>query len=88
MIQQLLTLRTPYSGSSLVFTNERQSTLLRPSHQQFPPIPQDASAFIAAGVNARATFFGCDPKQEPPEFPLVIYLPNAPPIDGSDPVTK
>jgi hypothetical protein len=40
------------------------------------------------GVRQRATFFGCDPTQTPPEYPLVIYLPNAPPITGDDPVTK
>ncbi|KAG6842116.1 hypothetical protein C0991_002770 [Blastosporella zonata] len=76
------------NGSSLLTTALRQSTLLRPSHQQFPPIPQDTQAFVDTGVNMRPTFFGCDPTQSPPEFPLVIYLPNAPPINGDDPVTK
>ncbi|KAF8894137.1 phospholipase B [Infundibulicybe gibba] len=76
------------NGSSLIFTAKRQSTLLRPSHQQFPPIPQTPEAFIEAGVNARPTFFGCDPTMNPPEYPLVIYLPNSPPISGADPVTN
>ncbi|KAG6816975.1 hypothetical protein H0H87_001290 [Tephrocybe sp. NHM501043] len=76
------------NGSSLLTTALRQSKELRASHQQFPPIPQNPQAFIDAGVNARPTFFGCDPTQTPPEFPLVIYLPNAPPINGDDPVTK
>ncbi|KAG5650185.1 hypothetical protein H0H81_000391, partial [Sphagnurus paluster] len=76
------------NGSSLVFTSRRQSTLLRSSHQQFPPIPPTVEGFIDAGVNARPTFFGCDPKRSPPEFPLVVYLPNAPPINGDDPVTN
>jgi len=39
-------------------------------------------------VNLRPTFFGCDPTQTPPEFPLVIYFPNAPPVNGIDPVTN
>ncbi|KAG6917429.1 hypothetical protein DXG01_002515 [Tephrocybe rancida] len=58
------------------------------SHQQFPPIPQTPQGFEDTGVNARPTFFGCDPTQSPPEYPLVIYLPNAPPINGDDPVTN
>ncbi|GLB40375.1 putative cytoplasmic phospholipase A2, catalytic subunit [Lyophyllum shimeji] len=76
------------NGSSLLFTSQRLATLLRPSHQQFPPIPGSVDAFIQTGVNARPTFFGCDPKQTPPEYPLVIYLPNAPSINGDDPVTN
>lgn len=76
------------SGTGLIFTARRQATLLRSSHQQFPPIPATSDAFIEAGVNMRPTFFGCDPSQNPPEYPLVIYLPNAPPISGEDPVTK
>ncbi|KAF8071892.1 phospholipase B [Lyophyllum atratum] len=76
------------NGSSLLFTSQRQSTILRPSHQQFPPIPSSVEAFIATGVNARPTFFGCEPEQNPPEYPLVVYLPNAPPINGDNPVTN
>ncbi|KAG6849456.1 hypothetical protein H0H93_008299 [Arthromyces matolae] len=76
------------NGTGPIMTSQRQSTILRSSHQQFPPIPQNAQAFIETGVNARPTFFGCDPKQIPPEFPLVIYLPNSPPINGDDPVTN
>ncbi|RDB16981.1 Lysophospholipase 1 [Hypsizygus marmoreus] len=76
------------NGTGLLFTALRQSTILRASHQQFPPIPQTPDAFIQTGVNSRPTFFGCDPKQSPPEYPLVIYLPNSPPINGDDPVTN
>ncbi|KAG5716751.1 Lysophospholipase 3 [Termitomyces sp. T112] len=76
------------NGTGPLFSAKRQSTILRSSHQQFPPIPQDAQSFVDTGVNARATFFGCDPTQSPPEYPLVIYLPNAPPINGDDPVTN
>ncbi|KAG5642435.1 hypothetical protein DXG03_002781 [Asterophora parasitica] len=76
------------NGSAAILGQERLARLLLPSHQQFPPIPPTAEAFIEAGINARPTFFGCDPKQSPPEFPLVIYLPNSPPINGDDPVSN
>jgi len=76
-----------FSGTSLLFTRARQATLLRNSHQPFPPIPATPEEFIATGVNLRPTFFGCDP-QSPGDYPLVIYLPNAPPFNGEDPVTK
>lgn len=77
-----------FSGSSLITTKARQDTILRSSHQPFPPIPGTPQEFIDMGVNARPTFFGCDPLQTPAEYPLVIYLPNAPPLNGEDPVTK
>lgn len=76
------------SGTALLATAQRQANQLRSSHQQFPPIPQTPDAFVETGTNARPTFFGCDPLQDPPEYPLVIYLPNSPPITGADPVTK
>ncbi|TFK44639.1 phospholipase B [Crucibulum laeve] len=75
------------NGSSLITTTRRLQNQLRPSHQQFPPIPQTPEAFIEAGVNARPTFFGCDPVTAS-DYPLVIYLPNAPPITGDNPVTN
>ncbi|KAF6762965.1 phospholipase B [Ephemerocybe angulata] len=75
------------NGSSLVVTKGRQDTILRLSHQRFPPIPQTAEDFIATGTNARPTFFGCDPPA-PSDYPLVIYLPNAPPFNGDVPVTN
>lgn len=52
-----------------------------------PPIPSTPDDFIATGVNARPTFFGCDPSSSD-DYPLIIYLPNAPPLTGDDPVTK
>ncbi|RXW14305.1 hypothetical protein EST38_g11554 [Candolleomyces aberdarensis] len=76
------------NGSSLITTRARQATLLRLSHQQFPPIPDKPEDFIELGVNARPTFFGCDPRESPPEYPLVIYLPNAPPFNGENPVAN
>jgi len=56
--------------------------------QKFPPLPGNQSDVNRLGLNRRPTFFGCDPKENPAEFPLLIYVPNAPPVDGSDPVTN
>ncbi|KAF8799374.1 phospholipase B [Phlegmacium glaucopus] len=75
------------NGSSLVFTSLRQSTLLQTSHQPFPPIPSTPEEFVSTGVNSRPTFFGCDPPT-PKAYPLVIYLPNSPPITGDNPATN
>ncbi|EFI28204.1 phospholipase B [Coprinopsis cinerea okayama7 len=72
------------NGSSLITTKQRQETILRLTHQAFPPIPKTPQEFIETGVNARPTFFGCDPST-PSDYPLVIYLPNAPPVNGDDP---
>lgn len=75
------------SGTSLIFTSLRQQQFLQSSHKTFPPTPSTPDEFISTGVNARPTFFGCDPTASE-DFPLVIYLPNAPPLSGIDPVTK
>ncbi|KAI0271146.1 phospholipase B [Russula aff. rugulosa BPL654] len=76
------------SGTSLLTTASRITNLLLNSHQPFPPLPGNATEFTTTGVNQRPTFFGCFPTQSPPEFPMVIYLPNSAPLDGADPVTK
>ncbi|KAH8119292.1 phospholipase B [Phellopilus nigrolimitatus] len=76
------------NGSSLIFSSQRMSNILNTSHQSFPPIPPSTAEFLSSGVNQRPTFFGCDPTQTPPEYPLLIYLPNTPPINGDDPVTN
>ena len=76
------------SGSSIMFTQRRLANFLNSSHQQFPPIPSSAQQFIDTGVRFRPTFFGCDPVQTPPEFPMVIWFPNSPPLNGDDPATK
>ncbi|KAI0339795.1 phospholipase B [Trametopsis cervina] len=76
------------NGSSILFTQSRLATLLNESHQQFPPLPKDEAEFISTGVRQRPTLFGCNPTQTPPEYPLVLYLPNAPPFTGDDPVTN
>ncbi|KAJ7733742.1 phospholipase B [Mycena maculata] len=76
------------NGTGPIATQSRLSTILLSSHQQFPPIPQTAADWVSTGVRQRATFFGCNPIQTPPEYPMVIYLPNAPPITGDNPVTN
>ncbi|KJA19980.1 hypothetical protein HYPSUDRAFT_43886 [Hypholoma sublateritium FD-334 SS-4] len=75
------------NGTSLIFTALRQQQFLQSSHKTFPPTPSTPDDFISTGVNARPTFFGCDPTASE-DFPLVIYLPNAPPLSGIDPVTN
>ncbi|KAJ7783055.1 phospholipase B [Mycena metata] len=76
------------NGTGAIATASRLSTILLSSHQQFPPIPQTPADWVSTGVRQRATFFGCDPTQTPAEYPLVIYLPNSPPINGDNPVTN
>lgn len=78
----------PPRADSLYAARNRTQQVTTSVAQQFPPIPDKESDIARLGLNRRPTFFGCDPKQNPPEFPLVIYIPNAPPADGSDPVTK
>ncbi|KAI0044217.1 phospholipase B [Auriscalpium vulgare] len=76
------------NATALLTTSQRLSTILNSTHQPFPPIPANAEAFVSTGTNRRPTFFGCDPTQSPPEWPLVLYLPNAPPLDGSAPAAN
>ncbi|KAJ6586847.1 phospholipase B [Mycena vulgaris] len=76
------------NGTGALTTSTRLSNILRQSHQPFPPIPQTSDDWVSTGIRQRAAFFGCDPVQTPPEYPLVINLPNAPPINGDDPVTN
>jgi lysophospholipase len=76
------------NGSSILASSNRMSSLLQQSHQAFPPLPKVPQDFIDQGLNMRPTFFGCFPKQTPAEFPMVIWLPNSPPLDGTDPVAK
>ncbi|KAI5123863.1 hypothetical protein M0805_005680 [Coniferiporia weirii] len=76
------------NGTSMIFSQKRFQEILSDTHQGFPPIPETPEDFISTGANARPTFFGCFPAQNPPEFPLVLYFPNAPPLNGDDPVTN
>ncbi|KAH0827839.1 phospholipase B [Lanmaoa asiatica] len=76
------------NGTTLLTTSQRISSLLSSSHQAFPPIPSSAQDFVSTGVNQRPTFFGCNPSQIPAEYPLIIYIPNSPPLDGSYPASN
>lgn len=83
---ELIVLR---SGTSPINTNQRLGSVLSSSHQKFPPIPATPDEFVSMGLNQRPTLFGCDPTStSDPEYPLVLYLPNAPPLTGAKPVTK
>lgn len=76
------------NGTSPISSAHRIATVLNTSHQTFPPLPANQSEFLSTGVNQRPTFFGCNPTQTPPEWPLFIYFPNSPPNNGDDPATK
>ncbi|KAI9569636.1 phospholipase B [Boletus coccyginus] len=76
------------NGTTLLTTSHRVSSLLSSSHQAFPPIPSSAQDFVTTGVNQRPTFFGCNPSHIPAEYPLIIYIPNSPPLDGSAPASN
>lgn len=76
------------NGSALVVGRSRVEKVLKESHQPLPPLPQTTEEFVQFGLNLRPTFFGCEPGSSPPEWPLLIYFPNAPPLNGDDPVTK
>ncbi|KAI0314922.1 phospholipase B [Amylostereum chailletii] len=76
------------NGTSPLFTADRLTRLLQSSHQSFPPLPGNQAQFITTGVNRRPTFFGCNPTRNPPEYPMVIYFPNSPPLNGDDPVSN
>ncbi|KAH9993257.1 acyl transferase/acyl hydrolase/lysophospholipase [Russula vinacea] len=76
------------NGSSLIMSASRITNLLQSSHQSFPPLPSNTTQFISTGVSMRPTFFGCFPRQNPPEYPIVVYLPNSPPLNGDNPVTN
>ncbi|KAG0707370.1 phospholipase B [Suillus ampliporus] len=76
------------NGTSLLTTLKRISSVLSSSHQPMPPIPGTAAQFVSTGVNMRPTFFGCNLTEGQPAYPIIIYLPNAPPLDGSAPATN
>ena len=84
LLYQPCTLR----GRSIYATRNRTQDVTAAVSQKLPPVPDNLSDISRLGLNLHTTFFGCDPKQNPAEFPLMIYIPNAPPSDGSDPVTK
>ncbi|KIJ42632.1 hypothetical protein M422DRAFT_31221 [Sphaerobolus stellatus SS14] len=71
-------------GTAMQNAAKRIQTILNETHQAFPPIPKD---FLGTGVTLHPTFFGCNATALS-DYPMIIYIPNAPPADGSDPVTN
>lgn len=52
-------------------------------------MPTSEADAVRDQLNRRPTFFGCNPTDtSSTESPLVIYIPNAPPSNGGDPVTN
>ncbi|KAH9972599.1 phospholipase B [Lactifluus volemus] len=74
------------NGSALFLNAARITDLLQSSHQVSPPLPGSDAQFISMGVNLRPTFFGCFPTQNPPEYPMLIWFPSSPPLNGDKPV--
>ncbi|KAK3302942.1 lysophospholipase [Chaetomium strumarium] len=65
------------NGTALVATYQRSIGNYSKDASAFPSVP-DQNTFINLGLNARPTFFGCDPDNMTGPGPLVVYLPNAP----------
>ncbi|KAJ3725767.1 phospholipase B [Lentinula raphanica] len=72
------------NGVSLLFSAERLSTILGDTHQQLPELPSSTDDFVDQGLNQRPTFFGCNST----DTPLIIYVPNSPPLTGDAPYTN
>ncbi|KAH7108228.1 lysophospholipase catalytic domain-containing protein [Auriculariales sp. MPI-PUGE-AT-0066] len=79
--------RWPF-GDSLFASRNRTRDFLDATHQPMPPLPAELGDFVKYGLNQRPTFFGCDPQANIPDFPLLVWLPNSPPVDGSAPLTN
>jgi lysophospholipase len=77
-----------FRGESIFASRNRTREVTTAVVQKFPPVPDNLSDFDRLSLSRRPTFFGCDPKENPAEYPLMIYIANAPPADGSDPVSK
>lgn len=75
---------TALSGTALTDAATRIQSTSNQTHQPFPPVPHDLAA---TGLNRRPSFFGCNATNDS-DYPFIIYIPNAPPADGSAPVTK
>lgn len=70
------------NGSSVIHSAQRAA--LYPSVYKFPKVPMNVTKFTTQGLVERPTFFGCE------EFdaPLLIWIANSAPIDGSTPVSN
>ncbi|MBW0470099.1 hypothetical protein O181_009814 [Austropuccinia psidii MF-1] len=71
------------NGSSIIQTSKRAA--LYPSSYKFPQVPQNVSTYTSEGLVNHPTFFGCDEKVD---VPLLIWIANSPPLDGSIPLTN
>ncbi|EGG00182.1 uncharacterized protein MELLADRAFT_112094 [Melampsora larici-populina 98AG31] len=70
------------NGSSVIHSARRAA--LYPSVYKFPKVPMNVTKFTTQGLVERPTFFGCE------EFdaPLLIWIANSAPIDGSTPISN
>lgn len=62
----------------------KRASLLSSSYS-FPPVPSNITTFVAQGLAAHPTFFGCNSSTE---TPLVIYLANGAPPPGQPAITN
>ena len=70
---------TPYNypnGTSLVSEYQRSLSPIA-NGTSFPAVP-DQNTFVNEGLNARPSFFGCDPGNTTHTTPLVVYMPLLP----------
>lgn len=73
---------------SLVQTQLHESVVSSVA-QALPPVPTSDTDAIRDNLNKRPVFFGCNPTNTShPEWPLLVYIPNAPPSNGDAPVTN
>ncbi|KAM0755624.1 hypothetical protein T439DRAFT_308052 [Meredithblackwellia eburnea MCA 4105] len=77
------------NGTSLIATADRIAGYFQRNFSSFPPIPKTAEDFVQQGLNLRPTFFGCNTTGNGNSsvlgnYPIVVYLPNSPPVDVGD----
>ncbi|KAK4702983.1 lysophospholipase, partial [Phenoliferia sp. Uapishka_3] len=75
------------NGTSLIATADRVASW-GGNFSSFPPIPTSADDFVNEGLNVRPTFFGCNVTGNGVasvlgNYPIVVYLPNAPNPDAT-----
>ncbi|KAL8286283.1 hypothetical protein RQP46_004771 [Phenoliferia psychrophenolica] len=76
------------NGTSLIATAARVASF-HGNFSSFPPIPATADDFVSEGLNVRPTFFGCNTTESADtsllgSYPIVVYLPNAPPPSSAN----
>ncbi|ORY80202.1 AMP-binding domain-containing protein [Leucosporidium creatinivorum] len=80
------------NGTSLLATAERTRDYSA-NYTSFPRIPESPDEFVAQGLTTRPTFFGCNITTNgnvsaPGAYPIIVYMPNAPPPSGSGYLTN